>query len=221
MATELSFFSGATRRIVAKPNTLLHDAIFSNLHTGETFVAATTGCMIINKLSDIKPGQLVGTVPWNVLYSGDITERMDKLEHDLRETQNEIIEQRRIYSEDAIVWGKTFIQNTATQLLLFVIGPPSGQPRNSSESTRFRCLDNARFRAFKPDENDRMSFANTADRIVTRRNHTLHFVDKDALHAEVVRAQELLDRYPKLRRACSDESMVLEAYPQLKDAFEF
>ncbi len=203
----------------------------------------------------MKDGQLLGRKPWTVVYPDDtdITKRLNKLEDDLSASKIEHTSQinsikiehgkelvelnidiknlKKTIEEDAKIFGREFLQNTATQILLFAIRE---QPKPSSTATYFRsrkttCPELTTFvtaaNAANPDavvSYTETGLASTFDKIITRRNSTLHYSDRHSLESKAVTvARELLARHPVLRATCAQETFVIDFYEKILSAFGF
>ncbi|KAI8585206.1 hypothetical protein BDZ88DRAFT_442580 [Geranomyces variabilis] len=188
----------------------------------------------------VQDGQLLESKSWTVVYPDDtdMAQGLSKLEADFADMKTEHYAQiaglRKDMEEDAKVFRCNFLENTATQILLFAIGE---QPQSQSVATYYWSCSKRNFperfpekftdltsaiNAVNPVAVEENALAGVFDKIITRCNCTLHFVDRESLEKDAVNvAQDLLSRHPVLRDTCHQESFVVDSYKKIKAAFNF
>ena len=110
-----------------------------------------------------------------------------------------------------------FVKNAAAQVLLHLIGEQPELPTPVSTSTgdvKIRiesCAKELRF-SFK-------TFIKTSDKILNRRNDTVHPGNDSDLVEMVSNASRMLKKYPKLRRTCREEFEIIEEFESVSTFF--
>jgi hypothetical protein len=123
--------------------------------------------------------------------------------------------------EDALVFGLPLVQNVAAEVLLFALGR---QPQTAPEGNSFMRLANSgdlRLQEFVQGSAGlaETSFANLADKVINRRNASIHFPDFATLKMAVNDVLELACRHSNLRSKCKQEFVVFDHLEELASSF--
>ena len=170
--------------------------------------------------AELEASTAVGTKPW----TAEVQHQPDtSLEQRLAALEREQVQSAALREADAAIWGEGYVRNVAAQALLFAVG---AQPKLAVTSTRFQQEASSRSSRLKKFINSSSfqgktmtSFARQADQIVDNRDFTVHYGSLPELETHIGSARDLLHRYSSLLERCALEHQLLEAFPQLKEAY--
>ncbi|KAJ3028456.1 hypothetical protein HDV00_010379 [Rhizophlyctis rosea] len=178
--------------------------------------------------------QAVGRKPWTVFTRDDteLAQRVTLLEGSLAAVQENVANLQTTVDADAMLYGRAFLRNGASEILLFALGR---QPRPPYSTNYFATLANdgsAELSAVVATLNQILvapttetGLAGILDDVIERRNGfygTIHYSNRQDLETNaLVPARNLLTRHTQLRTSCPREFLVVDNYETFQSAFNF
>jgi hypothetical protein len=132
-------------------------------------------------------------------------------------------------SADAMLYGRAFLRNAASEILLFALGRQPRPPHTTDYFSSLATNGSAELTAVVAGLNQVLVAPTTApglagllDSVIERRNGTIHYANRQGLETNaLVPARDLLLRHPQLRMACQQEVLVIDNYDVFQAAFGF
>lgn len=208
---------------------------YSKMADAKSTIDAHVGC---NRVLYVTNGEeqlkyesvrgFVGTKNWTIIHSLEESDRIKHLEDKFNEMQgafskmqDEIDEMQDEIDDIGGITMVPFVKNAAAQVLLRLIGEQPKLP--TPVSTRFRCsTGKVKIRiesCAKELQFSSEKFIKTSDKILNRRNDTVHPANDSDLIEMVSNASRMLKKYPKLRRTCREEFEIIEEFASISTFF--
>lgn len=211
--TTVTIHTGQTRSLRVAPGDELRGVLQDNLQPTEELRYVQTTERTYH--TSVPAGLSVGRKDWTVscVDKTPLEQRVQKLEDNYA-----------ILTEDSRLWAQLYLHDVAGEALLWAC---EDQPNNQGNSRRYetRAHNNdsklSAYAAGLPFSPDPARLATTLDRVITRRNHKVHFGTIQGLEEAVQQVEGLLVRHPDLRKRCKDEVMVIDSFEDLRSAFGF
>ena len=143
---------------------------------------------------------------------------MDRMERKEAEKEAENEKKFKVLEDTT---AAPFVENAAAQLLLFLVGAqPISPPPVSHRFESISGIVRERVsRCAKKLGLREKSFCTMADKILNRRNRTIHPECVDELAVLVKRALEMVTAFPNIELVCRSEVKILRAYEEISLCF--
>ncbi|KAI9095780.1 hypothetical protein DFS34DRAFT_162347 [Phlyctochytrium arcticum] len=164
----------------------------------------------------------VGSVSGTPLLLSELAQRVTLLEGSLVTLQATI-------DAHAMLFGRTFLRNAASEILLFALGRQPRPPHSTNYFTVLASEGSTQLSSVVTSLNQTLvaptteaGLAGILDDVSERRNGTIHYSNRQDLETSaLLPARDLLSRHTQLRVACPREVLVVDNYEIFRSAFGF
>jgi hypothetical protein len=214
--TEIQNYSGRLWQVTAaQPTDSLADIVGS---------LSGTPLLLWNSEQAVKPPvpaqRQVGRKAWTVFSRDetDLAQRVTALEASVA-----------VLNADALLYGRAFLRNSASEILLFALKRQPRPPHTTDYFTSLATNGSAELSTMVASLNQTLvaptteaGLAGMLDSVIERRNGTIHYANRQMLETNALGpARDLLSRHPQLRLACPQEVLVIDNYDTFQTAFGF
>ena len=212
MGTEIKFHTGRTRSKRVRPSDLLKESVIGELRPQETIVSVGTTERTYDNLEDVEETQMVGRKMWTVSCREDTSTTRQ-----LKEISDELAAMKMEMRLIKRTFGPSHIRNLAAQGLLRAIEHLGKEPTNR----RYQDLEKEGFEPLKEFAEylgvKAKLLAIRADKVITRRNETIH---GGQLEKDIEEICKLLENNSDLREEYKHECEILENFEVMMQIFE-
>ena len=166
----------------------------------------------------------VGRKPWTV-FSRDETD----LARRVTALEGSVADLKAVIDADAILYGRAFLRNAASEILLFALARQPRPPHATDYFTSLAATGSPALSAVVASLNQTFvapttdaGLAGILDGVIQRRNGTMGYANRQILETNALGpARDLLLRHPQLRSGCPQEALVIDNYHTFRTAFGF